>query len=82
MKNYEEIAQFFSECGGTDYEYLKTHFDRFKRTFEFVIEGNILPGVILDLGAHWLHLSSFFCQYRLKDNCSRCPGNVKASFCT
>lgn len=80
MKTYEEISSFFSDCGGTDYEYLRTHFERFKSTFEFVFEGGVLPGTILDIGAHWLHLSAFFSDGANKIIAADAPITLKHHF--
>ncbi len=48
----------FARAGGTELPYLRAHYTRFaatKREHDRAREGT--PGVLLDIGAHWLHQS-------------------------
>jgi 2-polyprenyl-6-hydroxyphenyl methylase/3-demethylubiquinone-9 3-methyltransferase len=46
----------FTRAGGTDFPYLRTHYARFAATKrEYDRDRQHAPGVVLDIGAHWLH---------------------------
>ena len=46
----------FTRAGGTDFSYLRTHYARFAATKrEYDRDRQQAPGVLLDVGAHWLH---------------------------
>ena len=46
----------FARAGGTEYPYLRAHYARFAATKrEFDRDRSSAPGVVLDVGAHWLH---------------------------
>jgi 2-polyprenyl-6-hydroxyphenyl methylase/3-demethylubiquinone-9 3-methyltransferase len=54
---YDDFAKIFAAHGGTDFDYLRTHFARFVATRERVRrDRTFAPGTrVLDVGAHWLH---------------------------
>jgi 2-polyprenyl-3-methyl-5-hydroxy-6-metoxy-1,4-benzoquinol methylase len=55
--NFESMIDWFRLHGGTDEQYLKTCWDRFQVTWDF-IRASIAPeSTILDIGSHWLHLA-------------------------
>lgn len=57
--DYAEVARVLAAHGGTDLDYLKHHYGRFKHTLdEFLRDWPPSRGAkVLDLGAHWLHQS-------------------------
>ena len=58
----EEIEGWFLNHGSTDVNYLRGHFNRFRRTFEICSLGLPTQARILDIGCHWLHQAYFFSQ--------------------
>jgi 2-polyprenyl-3-methyl-5-hydroxy-6-metoxy-1,4-benzoquinol methylase len=67
QNNWEEgdyslnkIESWFSNFGVTDTSYLRSHFARFSRTFDFCSVTLPKQATILDVGCHWLHQSFFF----------------------
>ena len=53
-----ELERAFTEAGGTAWPYLKDHYGRFVATKREFDRGRAhAPGVLLDIGAHWLHQS-------------------------
>lgn len=54
---YDDFAKIFAAHGGTDFEYLHTHFARFVATRERLLRNRKFSRAarVLDVGAHWLH---------------------------
>jgi 2-polyprenyl-3-methyl-5-hydroxy-6-metoxy-1,4-benzoquinol methylase len=57
-----EQVRFFAERGGTDFDYLEHHFPRFADTRRRFLAGRHRCGVLLDIGAHWLHQSVLYAR--------------------
>lgn len=62
LRTLPEIAEFLEQVarhGATDEAYLRTHFPRMRRTIALLRESSMAGqgSTLLDLGAHWLHLS-------------------------
>lgn len=57
--DHEELADILAAHGGTDRDYLKHHFPRFKHTLDEFLRGwpPSRGARVLDVGAHWLHQS-------------------------
>jgi len=52
----DALEREFAEAGGTAFPYLRDHYARFAATKrEFENDRVHAPGVLLDIGAHWLH---------------------------
>lgn len=67
LKPLPEMADFLAQLarhGETDEAYLRTHFPRMRRTLAFLRESFSAPqgAALLDLGAHWLHLSALLAR--------------------
>jgi 2-polyprenyl-3-methyl-5-hydroxy-6-metoxy-1,4-benzoquinol methylase len=56
----EELEKWFSSFGNTDTAYLKNHYSRFCRTYQFVAPELQTGSSILDIGSHWLHQAFFY----------------------
>jgi 2-polyprenyl-6-hydroxyphenyl methylase/3-demethylubiquinone-9 3-methyltransferase len=54
--------QLFTDCGGTDFDYLRHHFPRFEATLGELNRGwsPEIGARVLDVGAHWLHQAALF----------------------
>src|SRR6266404_2733661 len=59
--NLESTKEFFLSAGGTDFNYLSAHFERFVATVEFAMKSSCKER-LLDIGCHWLHQAYFFAQ--------------------
>ena len=58
---YDDFLKLFEECGGTDSNYLETHYKRFVFTFdEFLRSWDWRGKRVLDVGGAWMHQAILF----------------------
>jgi 2-polyprenyl-3-methyl-5-hydroxy-6-metoxy-1,4-benzoquinol methylase len=75
--NVEEALEWFARHGATDHHYLRAHFPRFARTYQFGGEGLPPRSEVLDIGCHWLHQAWFFARAGHKVTCADAPNTLR-----
>lgn len=71
----EEVIEWFRQFGKTDESYLSAHWNRYKRTLNFVMS-DVSPNAkldILDVGSHWLHNAFLYAARGHRLICSDAP---------
>lgn len=74
----EQACDFFRQCGGTDFPYLRHHFRRFRATIdELCSDWPVERGArVLDVGAHWLHQAALLWSAGFRVTAADLPGTL------
>jgi SAM-dependent methyltransferase len=76
----DSVADWFSQLGYTDTNYLRAHFLRYDKTKAFALgDKPMAPLTILDIGAHWLHNAFFYANDGHMVHCVDSPVTMRDS---